>query len=584
MTGEPGDEREPLLDQLRAAMGRMEIALGEVLEGIVWTDTEGRIEWCNAAFERLLGRSRIVILGGLFAELLPLEEVAGPAPALQRRSTAGSRMVGEHARTFRWVRPSGDLFLEITSARLDDPHGAPLTFFAIRDVTQRHELIEELRHRSLFDPITGLANRSLFTDRIEHAIARMGRHHRPIAVLFLDIDGFKAINDRHGHEVGDQSLRAVGERLGSVLRPSDTLARIAGDEFAILLEDMVSPQAAEDVARRILSAFRRPVSLARRALTVTVSVGLDVAVDTSASPEELINNADFAMYGAKRSGRGQWRRYVASDREAAHRRSTLIAELRDAVRRKELVVHYQPIVRLDSGEVEALEALVRWQHPTRGLLMPVDFIGIAEETGLIVQVGGWVLDTACRDLKTWQRTDPELSVSVNLSPRQLQHRGVVTQVRRMLAKTEIEPKDLILEMTESFLLTDEERALARLRQLKSLGIRLAFDDFGTGYSSLSHLRQMPVDILKVDRQFVDAIDTAEGRRFLSSIVDLGQSVGVSLVAEGIERLDQIPTLVEASVLTGQGYLLARPMPAAAIVPLLRGGLRLASVVRTEPKP
>lgn len=579
-----GDEsREapgPLIDQLRAAMGRMEVALGDVLEGIVWTDTDGRIEWCNAAFERLLGRSRITILGGHFSELLPLEDVEEP-PAMRRGPSRGALVTASRVRTFRWGSPSGELFLEISSSRLDRSHGGSRTFHTIRDVTQRQTLIEELRHRALFDPVTGLANRLLFADRIEHAIARMRRHQLPIAVLFLDVDGFKEINDSLGHAAGDQSLRAIGERLGSVLRPSDTLARIAGDEFAILLEDLSGPDAAEDVARRIGTAFRRPVSVTGRPVAVTLSVGLDVALDASGSPESLIGNADFAMYAAKRSGRGQWRRYIASDREAAHRRTSLIAELRGAARRGELVVHYQPIVRLDTGQVESIEALVRWQHPARGLLMPSDFIGIAEQSGLIVQVGGWVLEVACRDLANWQKADPGLSVSVNLSPRQLQHRGVVGQVRRTLQRSGIEPSRLILEVTESFLLTDEERALARLRRLKSLGIRIAFDDFGTGYSTLSHLQRMPVDIVKVDRQFVDAIDTEEGRRFLISIVELGRSVGVSLVAEGIERLDQIPTLVHADVLSGQGYVLARPLPAAAIAPLLRGGLRLAFVGRSQ---
>jgi diguanylate cyclase (GGDEF)-like protein len=573
------DSPEQLVDQLRAAMGRMEVALGEVLEGIVWTDAEGRIEWCNQAFERLLGRSRILILGGRLTELLELEEAAGSVPTEGPPQPVGSIHAGGPARTYRWSRPTGVLFLDISVSRMVEAHGKPLTFYTIRDVTQRHSLMEELRHRALFDPVTGLANRSLFADRVDHAIARIRRHPNPIALLFLDVDDFKQINDTMGHEAGDQCLRAIGDRLGSVLRPADTLARIAGDEFAILLEDLPHAEAAEDVARRIVGAFRRPLRVADRAVTVSLSVGLDVASDEAGSPEELIGNADFAMYAAKRSGPGHWRRYVPADREAVHRRSALVTELRGAVRRNELVVYYQPIVRLDTGEVEALEALVRWQHPVRGLMMPGDFIGIAEETGLIVQVGGWVLDQACQDLGTWLKTDPGLSISVNLSPRQLQHRGVVGQVRRVLEKTGIEPKKLILEITESFLLTDEERAIARLHRLKSLGVRLAFDDFGTGYSSLSHLRRMPVDILKVDRQFVDAIDVPAGRRFLRSIVDLGSSVGVSLVAEGIERLEQIPTLVKATVLSGQGYLLARPMPAAGIAPLLRSGLRLASVGR-----
>lgn len=579
MREEVRDEQGPLLDQLRTAMGRMEVALGEVLEGIVWTDAEGRIEWCNAAFERLLGRSRIVLLGGRLLDLFPLEEVDAESTEVAegRLATAGPADARGRTRTYRWIGPSGLQFLDVSSSYLDESHGGPLTFYTIRDVTQRHTLMEELRNRALFDPVTGLANRSLFADRIEHAIARMRRRPGPIAVLFLDVDAFKEVNDTLGHETGDGTLRAIGERLGTVLRPSDTLARVSGDEFAILLEDLPNPDVGEEVARRISAAFRRPLSVAGRDLSVTLSIGIDVALDGGVSPEELITNADFAMYAAKRSGKGQWRRYVASDREAAHRRTSLVEELRGAVRRKELIVHYQPIVQLDNGEVQALEALVRWQHPTRGLLMPADFIGLAEETGLIVPVGRWVLETACKDLAIWQATDPRLSVSVNLSPRQLQHRDIVAEVRRVLQKTGIEPQRLVLEVTESFLLTDEARALARLRRLKALGIRLAFDDFGTGYSSLSHLRQMPVDILKVDRQFVDAIDAADGRRFLRSIVDLAQSVGVSLVAEGIERLDQIPTLVGESVVSGQGYLLARPMPAMAIAPLLRSGLRLASM-------
>ncbi|HUQ79044.1 MAG TPA: EAL domain-containing protein [Patescibacteria group bacterium] len=573
--------QEPLLDQLRAAMGRMEVALGEVLECIVWTDPDGRIEWCNPAFERLLGRSRIAILGGRLIDLLPIEDVGLDAAARPILPAGGLTQAGT-GRTYRWTRAGGDLFLEISASQLAVAHGPMLTFYTIRDVTERHNLMEELKHRALFDPVTGLANRSLFADRIQHAIARARREHQPMAILFLDVDGFKEINDRRGHEAGDQALRAVGERLGTVLRPSDTLARIAGDEFAILLEDLPNGNAAEDVARRIVTAFRRPLRVGSKPTVLSLSIGIDVALDPTGSPDELISNADFAMYAAKRSGKGQWRRYVSADREAAHRRTTLVAELKGAARRGELIVHYQPIVHLGTGAVEGLEALVRWQHPARGLLMPADFIGIAEETGLIVQLGQWVLDTACRDLATWQQTDPGLSVSVNLSARQLQHRDVVSHVRRALAHSGIPARSLILEVTESFVLTDEDRAIARLRRLKSLGVRLAFDDFGTGYSSLSHLRRMPVDILKVDRQFVDAIDAAEGRRFLRSIVDLGQSVGVSLVAEGIERLDQIPVLVEASVISGQGYLLARPMLAEAIAPLLRSGLRMASMRPREP--
>jgi diguanylate cyclase (GGDEF)-like protein len=432
-------------------------------------------------------------------------------------------------------------------------------------------LYAQVRHQAFHDHLTGLPNRALLGDRMEHALARGRAPNVPlVALVFVDLDDFKLVNDSFGHEVGDQVLVAVGDRLESIVRSGDTVARFSGDEFAILLEDLSAREDANAMASRVVRAFKEPLVVAGREIVVSVSVGVDIGNAQTTTAEDLVRNADFAMYAAKTSGKTQHRVYQASAREAADTGARMRTDLRGAVERGELRLDYQPIVELRSGRVRSFEALVRWQHPARGQLPPVAFVPLAEETGAIVGIGDWVLETACRELAGWQRLHPTLAVSVNLSGRQLQDDHLADHVAEVLRETGIEPRSLILEMTETVLVTDPS-AESVIRQLQRLGVRLAIDDFGTGYASISYLRRFPVDILKIDREFTDAVTTTQGAALLGGIAQLGRSLGLELVAEGIERAEQVRLVQAAGCDLGQGYLFARPEGADAALALLRRG-------------
>jgi diguanylate cyclase (GGDEF)-like protein len=424
-------------------------------------------------------------------------------------------------------------------------------------------LYAQIRHQAFYDHLTGLPNRALFTDRVEHALARrVGEDDRRSALLFVDIDDFKVINDRYGHGVGDQVLAGVATRLHLILRPGDTVARLSGDEFGVLVEDVTDQRKVRSIAARVVRAFDRPINTPDRQVRVSVSVGVamgTVAIDA----DGLIRNADFAMYGAKQSGKGRYRVYVAAARVAADVGARLRMDLRGAVGRGELRLHYQPIVDLPTGAIRSVEALVRWQHPERGLLHPAAFISIAEESGAIMDLGSWVLETACTQLRAWQERMPGLALAVNVSGRQLQDPGLVDHVRRALRLSGIAPSSLILEMTESILIA-APAAEAMLRELKAIGVRLAIDDFGTGYSSISYLRRFPIDILKIDLEFTREIETPEGEALFGGIVQLGRSLGLEIVAEGIERSIQRDLVTRSTCDLGQGYLFARPQAPEAI--------------------
>jgi diguanylate cyclase (GGDEF)-like protein len=424
-------------------------------------------------------------------------------------------------------------------------------------------LYAEIRHQAFFDHLTGLPNRALFGDRVAHALAvRAGEDDRRSALLFVDIDDFKVINDRYGHDVGDQVLTGVAIRLQHLLRPGDTVARLSGDEFGVLVEDVTDRRKVHSIAARVIHAFDRPIDTRERAVRVSVSVG--VAVRSAAvDADGLIRNADFAMYRAKQSGKGRYRMYEAAERDAADVDARLRADLQGAAGRDELRLHYQPIVDLVTGAITSVEALVRWQHPERGFLFPATFIPIAEETGEIIDIGAWVLQTACAQLRVWQEQLPDLAAAVNVSGSQLQDAGLVDHVRRAILESGIDPSSLILEVTESILVA-EPAAEAMLRQLKATGARLAIDDFGTGYSSLSYLRRFPIDIMKIDMEFTKEIETPEGEALFGGIVTLGRSLGLTIVAEGIERPAQRDLVTRSTCDHGQGYLFARPRPAELI--------------------
>ncbi|HET7685463.1 MAG TPA: EAL domain-containing protein, partial [Candidatus Limnocylindria bacterium] len=443
-----------------------------------------------------------------------------------------------------------------------------------RDVTQRHGLEEQLKHQAFHDPLTGLANRALFVDRLTHALARRRRRTgptAPLAVLFLDLDDFKAVNDAMGHAAGDELLSAIGERLEECLRAGDTAARVGGDEFAILLDERVTIRVAEGVARRVLEALRKPFVVHGRTLHMRASVGIAVsghdAVDHD-DADALLRNADVAMYQAKLSGRGRYEIFASAMHGAALARLELRSDLERALERGELEVLYQPIVELATGEHAGVEALLRWNHGEQGTLVPTTFLAAAEETGLVVPIGRWALETACRQAEAWRDAGawgtaagaPRL-VSVNLSVAQLRDATLVERVRRALVDHRLPAGSLVLEITESALLDDTEERIAQLRALKELGVLLAIDDFGTGYSSFSYLRRLPIDILKLDRSFVSTIDTRKDDRVVASaILDLGRTLGLRVIAEGIETAAQRDILTELGCELGQGFLFGRPAP------------------------
>jgi len=445
----------------------------------------------------------------------------------------------------------------------DDP-GVRGLVLNTRDASERVALEAELRTRAMHDPLTGLANRDLFVDRVNNALARRSRDKRPLSVLFLDLDDFKFINDTSGHSAGDLLLKQVGERLEKCVRPSDLVARFGGDEFALLLENSDGPTA-ETIAKRIIAEFVTPHQILDKEVIVRASIGVAVA-HREESSEDLLSGADTAMYVAKSRGKSRYEFFEPEMRQAAVDRSALRTDLEWALQRSELTVHYQPLVHLPSGTLSGFEALVRWNHPTRGRLDPDEFIDLAEESGMIISIGGWFLRQACSQAATWQKAmGREFAIAVNMSARQIQDPGLIAKVQIALATSGLNAHSLILEITESATVEDTERAIEVLKSLKEIGVGLAIDDFGTGYSSLSYLRRFPVDQLKIDKSFVsELVTTPEDLAIVSSVISLGHSLGLTVVAEGVETDDQMEKLCEMGCDQGQGYKWRRPADAFSV--------------------
>jgi len=433
-----------------------------------------------------------------------------------------------------------------------------------RDVTERRRLELELSHQAFHDSLTGLANRALFRDRVEHAIAGRHRDAKPLSVFFLDLDGFKGVNDTLGHAMGDELLQQVADQIRSRVRPADTVARFGGDEFAVLMESLDSDTSAVEVAQRIEEAIAQTVELSGRQVTLTASCGIAV-FSGEETAEELLRNADLAMYRVKSAGGGGCEVFESSMHTALIARLELQSDLRLALSRKELVVFYQPTVNLATQAWTGTEALIRWQSPTRGLVPPLDFISVAEDIGIIDEIGSWVLHEACRQTAAWRRTSAllgELTVAVNVSPLQLTSRDFLTTVATALADSGLPPEALVIELTENILIERTDNMLTLLNELKATGVRLAIDDFGTGYSSLSYLSRFPVDILKIDQSFVSELSHGSDEEELArTIVRLGQSLGLMIVAEGIEEEDQLRRLRLMGCQLGQGYFFSRPVSA-----------------------
>jgi diguanylate cyclase (GGDEF)-like protein/PAS domain S-box-containing protein len=521
----------------------------------------------NAAAERLLGRSAEEMLGHPIAKVWPPEQLEANRSMIER-AFAGE--VITNFETERLHRDGTSVAVTVSSSPIKDESGAITGVSVIaRDITQRKQLEEQLVRQALHDPLTGLANRALFTDRLEHALARGRRPGATVAILLIDLDGFKDINDSLGHDAGDDLLTIAGMRLQGHARSGDTVARLGGDEFGVLLEDIAAAEAVRS-AGALLEGLATPIVLRDRDLTPTASIGIAIAAAEDA--ETLLRNADTAMYAAKRQGKGRYALFEPAMHATVIERLDLAADLSRAVERGQLHLCYEPQISLGSGRICCLEALVRWRHPTRGEVSPGEFIPLAEETGMILPIGHWVLREACRQVKTWQERWPApapLTIAVNLSARQLQHRGIVDEVSAALAAAGLDPQSLVLEITETAIMEQLDAAIAILTELRRLGVRLALDDFGTGYSSLSYLQRLPVDILKIDRSFVAGVArSTQDSALARGILTLGQTLGLETVAEGIETAEQLAALRELGCQLGQGYFFARPLGPAAVDALL----------------
>ncbi|MGH9086168.1 MAG: putative bifunctional diguanylate cyclase/phosphodiesterase [Acidimicrobiales bacterium] len=559
---------------LREAVSLLNATLDSTADGILVVDNEGRIAGFNGKFTEMweIPQALLDRRDDAAAIAHVLDQLADPESFLAKVNEL-------------YAQPDADSYdtIAFVDGRVVERFSIPQRVdgeivgrvWSFRDVTDRTRLEEELAHQAFHDSLTGLANQALFRDRLDHALARRRAvTDGDLAVLFLDLDNFKHVNDSLGHPAGDALLVAVTERLASCLREADTAARLGGDEFAILLEDVADLGRADEVAERILLALAAPYRIADKDVFATASVGI-AGHTPGLDGEQMLRNADLAMYTAKRLGKNRFERFDPTMHTAAMERIEVEADLRRACARGELRLQYQPIVSLDDGELLSVEALVRWQHPTRGLLAPGAFIGFAEESDLIEEIGQWVLQEACAQTRRWQQEHPErrhIGVSVNVSPRQLRNPAITTIVANTLRRTGLDAEDLTLEITEGAMMHDTEVALARLHELKSLGVRLAVDDFGTGYSSLSYLQQFPIDVLKIDRSFVDRIEHGPEESSLArAIVRLAQSLHLSAVAEGVENAEQMGWLREIGCPSAQGFHLCRPVDPAAIGALLDQG-------------
>jgi diguanylate cyclase (GGDEF)-like protein/PAS domain S-box-containing protein len=556
--------------ELRASEQRFQALVQHSSEVVILVDRDGKVEYVSESMSRVFGYSEAYLLGRSLSGILD--------------ATAGARLREGLADLAE--RPYGVLELELPLRHrdghlctvqltitnlLDNPSVGGLVLNT-RDISERRQLEDQLSHQAFHDSLTSLANRALFKDRVEHALQRTKRQTPSVAVLFLDLDGFKEVNDSLGHAAGDRLLVQVGERLVASVRPSDTVARFGGDEFAVLIEDASDEVDVTQVADRVLEGLRRPFLVSGRELHVRGSMGIARMDSDVEGADQLLRNADLAMYRAKAAGRGGYERYDPEMHTELVQRVQLESDLRRALEAGELFLHYQPTFDLASGQVVGAEALARWKHPIRGMVPPTEFIPLAEASGLIRPLGAWVLREACRQAAEWQRAsqrDKPLTLNINLSGRQLQFPEVVEDVARALRESGLPPESLVLEMTESVLMDDSDTVLAILRRLKQLGARLAIDDFGTGYSSLSYLHRFPVDMLKIDRSFVERLSRASDNAELArTIVRLGQSLQLVTVAEGVEDSAQFLALRRMGCDVGQGYYFGRPMDSGEVSRLL----------------
>jgi diguanylate cyclase (GGDEF)-like protein/PAS domain S-box-containing protein len=541
------------------------------------TDTVDRTLYCSPSAARFFGMSADEVCEAPLDQFVHPEDLGRASDAFVVARTSGE--VGPLDVRFRHA-DGGWRTLELTGNDLSTASTVQAVAWHTRDVTDRRALEEQLTRQAFEDPLTGLANRALFRDRLGHALSRLSRSTRSIAVLMLDLDGFKAINDSMGHDAGDEALKEIAARISGAARPGDTVGRLGGDEFTILLEELADGTFADEVADRILELVRQPLLIQNVNLRISASIGIVVSDAHEVTPEALMRDADIAMYRAKTDGRDRRVTFEPAMHARATKQLRISQDLAHALDRGELALYYQAIVDLKDGAPQGVEALIRWHHRDLGLVAPNDFISIAEQNGLILPIGRWVLEQACAQAVAWHSESPEaekLTMSVNVSGRQLNHDSLVSDVRRILAASGLDPHYLILEVTESVVMSDIDMVIRRLKELKELGISIAIDDFGTGYSSLAYLRQLPVDILKIDKAFIDAAASGDpgGDAIMRAIVHLSEGLHLKTIAEGVEDADQASHIKELGCQSAQGFLFSRPMPPDEIGTFLAASTRLA---------
>ena len=533
-------------------------------EGVLVTDSEGLIVHVNRAFMEITGYQREEVLG----QQPNLFKSGHHPPGFYRAMFATLNSTGEWSGEIWNRRKSGEIYPQWQTIRIiDDENGRRSHYVAVfSDISAIKNSEHELTHLAHYDPLTDLPNRLLFTDRTEQALASAQIHKRGCALLMIDLDHFKMINDSLGHSIGDQLLKGVAERLKAMVGPGITLARLGGDEFAVLAESCPQMVHAAALAQRIIDGLKEPFQIDGHQLFVNISVGISLFPGDALSAEQLLRNSDSALFKAKSAGRNGYALYTEELTAHAQQRVETAFELRRALEQQELRVYYQPVHDLKTSRLIGVEALVRWEHPQRGLVSPAEFIPIAERTGLIAEIDAWVMRQACEQMCRWQQAGVLLSfVAVNVSSRLFARRELFGQVAKVLHETGLDPACLELEVTESAVMDDPEVALEQMHRLRELGVRLAIDDFGTGYSSLLRLKRMPVQKLKIDQGFVAGLPWDEDdAAIVRVIIALARSMGMQVHAEGIEQVEQAAFLLEHGCDLGQGYWFGRPVPAGQV--------------------
>ncbi|MGA3157291.1 MAG: EAL domain-containing protein [Steroidobacteraceae bacterium] len=569
-------ERAATVEALFQEKERAQVTLNSIGDAVLSTDVDCKITYLNAVAEHLTGWSHDDACGRPLQEVFRIIDGTSREPAKNPMALA---ILGNHTVALTpncvLIRRDGSVAaIEDSAAPIHDRSGSVSgAVMVFRDVTKTRAQSEHMEYLAQHDILTGLANRVLLSDRISQAVALARRRHHKLAVLFLDIDRFKNVNDSLGHDAGDSLLRSVSQRLLQCVRTSDTVSRQGGDEFVVLLPELEAPHDAAILTEKIILALGAPYTIGSDELRLTVSAGIAIYPDDGSDTETLLKHADFAMYHAKEKGRNNYQFFRAEQNDRAIEHRAVDTGLRFALERHEFVLHYQPTIQLATNIVSGVEALLRWRHPQRGLVTPENFVPHAEESGAIVPIGRWVLREACRQGRIWQDIGlSPMRIAVNVSPVELRHPGFIAGVRAVLASTGLEAHYLELELTETVLVQDTASTAVVLRALRDMGVQLALDDFGTGFSSLSHLKRFPIDMLKIDQSFVQDLATGSGdASIVGAVISMAESLNLQVVAEGVETPQQFELLKEQGCPEAQGFFFSQPVIAEDLTQLLRRG-------------